>query len=152
MQNFPIGKFLQRKLAPVLFWEVVSLLQGISLQRICCVTRFHNNACSILPVGQRGQSLRGGASPAPVVAENFLYAGAQNPSASPVKEVAPPVRGGGEFIVGYYCLLTTFTYFSGRWANFLHRIFFFTRFFFLFFFTIFLSNILSHSKNYVLPF
>ena len=59
------------------------------------MTHFHNNACSILPVGQRGQSLRGGASPAPVVAENFLYAGAQNPSASPVKEVAPPVRGGG---------------------------------------------------------
>ena len=30
-----------------------------------------------------------------MVAENFLYAGAQNPSASLVKEVAPPVRGGG---------------------------------------------------------
>ena len=31
----------------------------------------------------------------PVVAANFLYLGAQNPSASPVKEVAPPVRVGG---------------------------------------------------------
>ena len=41
---------------------------------------------------ERAES-EGGASPAPVVAENFLYAGAQNPSASPVKEVGPPVRG-----------------------------------------------------------
>ena len=32
---------------------------------------------------------------APVVAENFLYAGAENSSASPVKEVTPPVHGGG---------------------------------------------------------
>ena len=37
-----------------------------------------------------------------MVAENLLYAGAQNPSASPVKEVAPPVRGGGEFAVGCF--------------------------------------------------
>jgi hypothetical protein len=34
-----------------------------------------------------------------VVVENFPYVGAQNPSASPVKEVAPPVLGGGEFSV-----------------------------------------------------
>ena len=93
----PVGKFTVA-LAPVQFWKWCHSLAGISLQKICCVTHFHNNACSILPVGQRGQSLRGGASPAPVVAENFLYAGAQNPSASPVKEVAPPVRG-GEFTV-----------------------------------------------------
>ena len=36
---------------------------------------------------------------APVVAESFLYAGAQNPSDSPVKEMAPPVRVWG----GVYC-------------------------------------------------
>ena len=39
-------------------------------------------------------------------------------------------------------------YFSGRWANFLHRIVFLH----VFFITIFLLNILSHSKNYALPF
>ena len=42
-----------------------------------------------------GSVCGGSANPVPVVAENFLYLGAQNPSASPVKEVAPPVRGGG---------------------------------------------------------
>ena len=43
-------------------------------------------------------------------------------------------------------------YFSGGWANFSQEFFFFTRFFFPFFFLIFFLNILSHSKNYVLPF
>ena len=40
----------------------------------------------------------------PVVAEIFLSPGAQNPSTSPVKEVAPPVRGGGRV----YCTLVHF--------------------------------------------
>jgi len=47
-----------------------------------------------------GRVCGGSANPVPVVVENFLYLGAQNPSASPVKEVAPPVRG-GEFTVRY---------------------------------------------------
>lgn len=102
--NFPIGTFLF--LAP--------LLQKISLQKICCVIQFHS-ACSILPVvplvGGEGSVCGGSANPAPVVAANFLYLGAQNPSASPVKEVAPPVRGGG---VGCrICQVTTYALRTG---------------------------------------
>ena len=65
---------------------------GNFLYRICCVTHFHS-ACSILPVAPTPLVAEREASEvvASVVAENFLYPGAQNPSASPVKEVAPSV-------------------------------------------------------------
>ena len=52
------------------------------------MTHFHS-ACSILPVtplvGRKGSVWGGDASPAPVVADNFLYPSAQTPA---------PVRGG----------------------------------------------------------